>query len=201
MMHMANRTIMKRPMQTIVFALALTSSVRAAEWFEWTAHDGGSHFYSITDSLDWFSSQAEAVTRGGYLTTIGSVRELDFIRATFGRSELLWTGLSTVNEGNSGGFEWVNGAPITYSYFSWRVPDPNQASAVIINQLNSRNFTRGFFHDVSPFESYRAIVERDTDPNATVPPDHGGTPVPETGSVLVLAGLASGAIAWGRRRS
>lgn len=198
---------MKRLQQILVFVLALTASAKGAEWFEWTGHQGGSHYYSATDSLDWFSSQSEAVTLGGYLTSIGSVQELDFIRATFGRSELFWTGLSTVNDGNNGSFEWVNGAPITYSYFSWSQPDPSQSSAVIINQLNPRGFTRGFFYAVSPFEEHRGIVERDTDPNATTPPDgnggddggNGGTPVPDAGSSLWLLGLAGAGLAWLRR--
>ncbi|HAV63144.1 MAG TPA: hypothetical protein DCY13_12360 [Verrucomicrobiales bacterium] len=188
---------MTRLLKTLVFVTALSSTLRGAEWFEWSEHEGGSHFYSATDSTDWFSSQAEAVLRGGYLTTIGSIQELDFIRSTFGRTELFWTGLSTVNDGNNGGFEWVNGAPITYSYFSWRQPDPTQASAVIINQPNSRGFTRGFFYDVSPFDSYRGIVERDTNPNPTDPNGgNGGGPgdpngVPDAGSSLLLLGLAT----------
>ena len=181
---------MKRAYQSLVIGLALTSSAGAAEWSQWDSIVGNGHFYTVTDSsMNWIDARTEATGLGGYLTSIGSLEELNFVRTTFGRSELFWTGLSTVN-GNQA-FEWDSGEAVGFTYFGAHQPDASQLGSVVINNLNSRGFTRGFFMDVSPFDSHRGIVERNTDPNANTGGDPENPPtqrVPEGGSSLVLLG-------------
>jgi hypothetical protein len=183
---------MKTAYFSLIFGVALTTSVKA-DWFQWDGILGNGHFYTVTDTaMTWYDARAEAGNQGGYLTSIGSIEELNFIRSTFGRSELFWTGLSTVNGNNV--FEWDNGDPITFSYFGAHQPDPNQISSVIINSLNSRGFTRGFFLDVSPLDFHRGIIERDTDPAPVNVPDGGST-------VFLLGCAALGIGLWRGRRS
>jgi hypothetical protein len=197
---------MKKLLQTMTFGIALTASVEAAEWHEWNTAVGNGHFYTVTDTaMTWFDARSEAADAGGYLTSIGSIEELDFIRTTFGRTELFWTGLSTIN-GNAA-FEWDNGEPITFTYFGAHQPDSGQTSAVVINQTNSRGFTRGFFFDAQPGQLYRGIIENNTDPNAQIPDDDDPTdpkvnPVPDGGATAILLGgaLIGMALYRGRRR-
>jgi hypothetical protein len=195
----------KKAYLILIGGMALTSSVGAAQWSQWDPSVGNGHFYAVTDTaLTWYDARAEAGVLGGYLTSIGSLEELNFVRTTFGRSELFWTGLSTVN-GNQA-FEWDSGEPVGFTYFGAHQPDAGQLGSVIINNLNSRGFTRGFFMDVSPLELHRGIVERNTDPNAqTGGEDPGGPPtqqVPDGGSSLFLLGagvLLTGLVGRSRR--
>ncbi len=191
---------MKKLLQTIIFGTALTGSVEAAEWREWNTGAGNGHFYAVTDTaMTWFDARAEAATAGGYLTSIGSIAELDFVRTTFGRAELFWTGLSTIN-GNAA-FEWDSGEPLTFTYFGAHQPDASRTSAVVINHVNSRGFTRGFFFDAQPTQLYRGIIESNTDPNAQNP-DNPTNPVPDGGATAILLGASLVAVALyrGRRR-
>ncbi len=200
---------MKMTLKYLVCGLALTSSVHAAPWTQWESTGGGNnHFYSVTTGpLTWFDARNEALNAGGYLTSIGSFAELNFIRATFGRTELFWTGLSSVNNPsavnnpssavNPGTFAWENGEPITFSYFGAHQPNPNQLSAVVINSLNSRGFTRGNFMDMALNTELRGIIERDTDPNAPSPGGGNGSPndppterVPDGGATVLMLGAA-----------
>ena len=189
---------MKKLVQSLIFGLAFTATVQAAEWREWGAGTGGNgHFYSVTGSaVTWFDARGEATMAGGYLTSIGSLAELDFIRTTFGRTERFWTGLATVN--NPGVFEWENGEPVNFTYFGAHNPNLNQTSAVVINNLNSRGFTRGFFFDADPTQLYRGIIERNTDPNAENPDDPTHR-VPDGGATLILLGAALAGIGLWRR--
>jgi hypothetical protein len=191
---------MKKLLQTISFGIALTTSIEAAVWHEWDPSVGNGHFYAVTDTaMNWFDARSEASNAGGYLTSIGSIAELDFIRTTFGRSELFWTGLSTINGNNV--FEWDSGEPITFTYFGAHQPDASQTSSVVINHINSRGFTRGFFFDAQPTQLYRGIIESSTDPNAQIPDDP-TNPVPDGGATAILlgAGLVGTALYRGRRR-
>jgi hypothetical protein len=65
---------------------------------------------------------------------------------------------------------------------------------VIINNLNSRGFTRGFFLDTTPTDLYRGIVESNTDPNANTPidppVDPPTNPVPDGGATVMLLGAS-----------
>lgn len=189
---------MKKLVQSLIFTAALGSTVNAAQWQEWSAGIGGNgHFYSVTDnSLSWFDARADATTSGGYLTSIGSLAELDFIRTMFGRTERFWTGLSTIN--GNGVFEWDDGEPVNFTYFGAHQPNPNQTSAVVINNFNSRGFTRGFFFDEQPNQLYRAIMERNTDPNGQAPEEPSNR-VPDGGTTLLLLGSALAGLGLWRR--
>lgn len=188
---------MKKVLKVAVAFIAFTASVEGAPWVGWDAPLGNGHFYTVTDSaMTWFDARDAATNLGGYLTSIGSLEELNFIRTSFGRTELFWTGLSTITDN----LEWDNGEPLTFTYFGAQQPDTTQYSAIVINGVNSRGFTRGSFQDVNLLSDplYRGVIERDTDPNAQNPIDN---PVPDGGSTLVLLGLsvlAAGAWKVGR---
>jgi hypothetical protein len=184
---------MKTTLQYLVCGLVLTSSASAAEWTQWNSAVGGNnHFYSVTGSASsWFDARDEAQTAGGYLTSIGSFEELNFIRTTFGRTELFWTGLSSVN--NPGTFGWENGEPITFTYFGAHQPNVNQLSAVVINSPVSRGaftFNRGHFMNMALNTELRGIIEREDDPNAPSPNDPPTERVPDGGTTVLLLGAA-----------
>lgn len=172
-------------LQYLVCGLALTSSASAAEWTQWDPVTGNGHFYTVTDSaLSWFDAQGAAQSSGGYLTSIGSLEELNFIRTTFGKTELFWTGLSSVN--TPGTFEWESGEPVTFTYFGAHQPNASQPTAVVINNLNSRGFTRGNFMDMPLDTALRGIIEREDDPSGESPTER----VPDGGATALMLGAA-----------
>lgn len=180
---------MKTTLKYLVCGLALTSSVSAVEWTQWDPVTGNGHFYTVTDSaLNWFDAQGAAQNAGGYLTSIGSLEELNFIRTTFGKTELFWTGLSSVN--NPGTFGWESGEPVTFTYFGAHQPDANQPTAVVINSINSRGFTRGNFTDMALSTELRGIIERESDPSGESPTDPPTERVPDGGATAVMLGAA-----------
>ena len=99
---------------------------------QWT----NNHRYALTMIRgDWDQAEAEAVSFGGHLLSLNSTEENDFITSTFGFTEEFFIGLrqnlSSPNFSEpAGGFEWVNGDPVTFT--NWHGPafggsEPNHA--------------------------------------------------------------------------
>lgn len=99
---------------------------------QWT----NDHRYALTMIRgDWDQAEAEAVSVGGHLLSLNSTEENDFITSTFGFTEEFFIGLrqnlsSPSFSEPAGGFEWVNGDPVTFT--NWHGPafggsEPNHA--------------------------------------------------------------------------
>lgn len=185
---------MKKLLFSLISVGAFAGNMQGVVFHEWEESLGGNgHLYTVVgetpeEVMNWPDAQLEAQSIGGYLVTIESAAELNFVRNAFGRTELFWTGLNTGD--GSGSFQWANGESVVYSYFGGQAVDPNVTSAVVINQLNSRGFTRGEFGVADPTTSqYRAIVEFD----AANPPTEPIEGVPDTGNPLLLVLISLGA--------
>jgi hypothetical protein len=185
---------MKRILSSLILISGLTASVNGAVWHEWEASTGGNgHYYTVVgenpgEIQNWYDAQIEAANLGGYLVTIQSAAELSFVRSTFGRTELFWTGLTSPG-GQGGSFTWDNGQAITYSNLGSSALDPGVFSSVVINQVQQRGgraFTKGFVGAVDPFSEYRGIVEYDSGIPGSQPP----TTVPDGGSPLALIAIS-----------
>jgi hypothetical protein len=182
---------MKKIISGMILVTALTASLNGVEWHEWESGMGGNgHYYTVVganpvDVLTWYDAKDEANVLGGYLVSFQSPAELNFVRKTFGKTELFWTGLtSTAGEGE---FKWDDGQPVSFTKFGSERPDANISSSVVINtQQSARGHLRtGFFGAVSAFSEYRGIVEYEGE----VPP----TNVPDSGSPLALIAISGAA--------
>ncbi len=92
----------------------------------------GHSYYRSTTRQPWFAARASAHAAGGYLTTISSQAEQDFVYLNGVRNPNLaysfengvWIGLNDAE--NEGTFVWENGEPVTFTY--WEQGEPNNAN-------------------------------------------------------------------------
>jgi hypothetical protein len=80
----------------------------------------GHSYYRSTGTAFWLNAKANCEAMGGYLVTVTSAAENNFI---FGLWPSGWIGLT--DEVNEGVWRWVTGE--TYSYTSWNPGEPNNA--------------------------------------------------------------------------
>jgi len=80
----------------------------------------GHSYYRSTGSAFWTDARNACTNMGGYLVTVTSAAENNFI---FGLWPSGWIGLT--DEVNEGVWRWVTGE--TYSYTSWNPGEPNNA--------------------------------------------------------------------------
>ncbi|MCC6132445.1 MAG: hypothetical protein IT186_21180 [Acidobacteria bacterium] len=93
------------------------------------------HSYQRIDSAaTWDGARTSCQAAGGYLATVTSAQENDFIFASFG-NYTMWLGGSY--DAGSGAWKWVTGE--TFSYANWA---PGQPSGV--NQQNQINMWAGY---------------------------------------------------------
>lgn len=142
------------------FCIASLLHSANATLVEWSASFGGNgHFYEVVyapDSITWTAASNAAVNAGGYLATITSSDEDDFVMSLIDDSKY-WNvdrwghrngpWLGGYNPSNE--FVWVTGEPFTYS--NWGTGQPNGVfKGVIEDKLRyeiGRNQTEPTWHD------------------------------------------------------
>ena len=98
--------------------LARNSTTNRLVW------NGNDHSYQrIENPVNWQEAKIYCESQGGYLATIISKDENDFIFSQLGGSYSLWIG--GTDAGQEGTWSWVNGEP--WSYSNWDVAEPNSA--------------------------------------------------------------------------
>jgi hypothetical protein len=167
---------------------------------QWT----NNHRYALTTIRgDWDQAEAEAVSLGGHLVSLNSTEENDFITSTFGFTEEFFIGLrqnlsSPSFSEPAGGFEWVNGDPVTFT--NWHGPafggsEPNHAFGAgedyaIMGYFQTATGTWGDVKKAGFPETsnYRGIIEL---PTAGAGEQNFSIPVISAKSNIFDAGLAS----------
>ena len=83
-------------------------------------HNG--HDYYLLDNSNWTDAEAQAVSMGGHLTSIGDQSENDWVWDTFsnGGARSLWIGLVDIDQDDN--FVWTNGEPVIYT--NWQIDQP-----------------------------------------------------------------------------
>src|SRR5687767_12830050 len=176
------KSVMKRIAAPLGFVLLvlLNSQPTWSQLFQWPVAQGGNgHFYEVVSApagVTWGNASLAATNRGGYLATITSAEENQFIFNLATQDATVWYSgygpwLGGIQPAGSaepgGGWRWITGEPFTYRNWAPAQPNNNQNEDRIqfggqadrsfawndIGQ-NNTNFTRGF------------VVEYDRHPNA-----------------------------------
>lgn len=172
-----------------------------AGWIQWTTAMGGNnHEYlavPLANGSSWHGAQAIAVSHGGYLATITSKTENDFVFSLIEGPEF-WSGLAGPWIGGyqppgspepAGGWRWVTDE--AFSYMNWHEPtgEPNNAGGF----ENSIHFVRSSINGASRWNDFNGnanpvafIIER---------------PIPEPSSIGLLMLAGTSISGWRYRRS
>ncbi len=108
-----------------------------ASLIQWPTSSGGNgHYYMVTDqTMTWTDADTLATSLGGYLATVQSAAENDFLRDNFfpdnvpgNTSQIFWIGLN--DAANEGTFVWSNGEPVGYTNFEPGEPNNYTGGAI-----------------------------------------------------------------------
>ena len=137
---------------TIGFALACGASTCFGTPIQWTISSGGNgHWYDVKlvgDSVTWDNARIAASDQSfegniGYLVTITSQAENDFIVSSFGDAiRGVWTGAFQPpgSAEPAGGWQWITGEPFVYT--NWQPGEPNNSGGSENNMtLATAHFT------------------------------------------------------------
>ncbi|MBM4013036.1 MAG: hypothetical protein FJ286_17005 [Planctomycetes bacterium] len=138
----------------------------------WPVGGGGNgHWYEyIATNRTWEQARADAQARGGYLATITSAAENNYVFGLFGSSATPWLGgyQDSAAPGYSepaGGWRWVTGEP--WSYTSWAAGEPNNGSNAE-NVLRTGSQSAKTWIDAVGTATAPYVIEYDSDPR--IPP-------------------------------
>ena len=131
---------------------------------------GNGHFYKwVPGSGTWPVANAGAQALGGYLATVTSAQEKDWILANMGiGTASAWLG--GTDAATEGVWTWITGE--TWSYTNWNTGEPNNSG----NEDQLMMYGNGTWNDAPATYTLPAnpgggyLVEWDTDPNPPPPP-------------------------------
>lgn len=146
----------------------------------------GHRYQRIDELLVWQDAKLYCEDLGGYLTSITSEDENDFVRA-FPRTTQIWLG--GTDERIEGTWEWVSGEP--WGYSNWAPGEPNNLYPE--HYLIMHSGATGLWNDYRGIVPRPFVCEWEAQPMPTLP---------RAGLVLLaLALIAAGALALRRRTS
>jgi len=157
----------------LLYALTLVCSTSA--YGDWTYNPGTGHYYRATDSHGtWAQANAEALSAGGYLTTINDGAENSWL--TQFAADLYRRSGAIPNQGNlawigyrdaGAGFGWENGESSSYTNLAAGCTEWGSYSGIhaYIHGANHDcpgRWNHNPIHDTVFDENLRGIIERDT---------------------------------------
>lgn len=186
----------------LLVAGAKQASAQFVDLTQWTIASGGNgHWYAITTHPDdWRNVEGVAASFGGYLTSITSAAENNWVYDTFinfGTCAPNWCDPATfyigLERASPGGpFAWVSGEPLGFT--AWHAGEPNNEGGV---EGSTQMFKTGglvVWNDID-FDSNPmvGVVEWDTAPPLST--------VPEPPTIALLAIGLAGIVATRAERS
>ena len=126
----------------------------------WVENPANGHYYKLTDRLNWWGAEAQAVEWGGHLVTINNEAEELWLRSTFGASNPFYIGFNDIAV--EGVWGWVSGEPVTWT--NWEIDEPNNDGPYDNEDVADMNDTpasgTGYgWNDVPGDSLIRGIVE------------------------------------------
>ena len=196
-MNTATRSARRQALRSSAIALILLLGVLAplnAAPILWSSAAGGNdHFYEFVDAGDvisWHEARIAAESAGGYLVSITTFDENDFVASITAGVESY---IGATDEAVEGVFEWLSGEPFVYTNWAFQEPNDDIAPASPFGEdytiINPPGNPLGTWNDL-PDNSLRVtayVVEFDA------------RPVPEPSTLLLMCG-ALAAFAVHRRR-
>ncbi len=123
------------------------------------------HYYKYVSQLsNWATAKSAAEALGGYLVTLTSLTELNWVIQNVGNGGGdVWIGATdSAQEGN---WVWITGEP--WSYSNWNAGEPNNSGGEHWIEM----YTSGKWNDVPASHNNPGyVIEWDEDPNAPPPP-------------------------------
>ncbi len=174
---------------------------------DWLTYNG--HKYFLISENTWTGAAAEAISLGGYLATINNDAEHDHLwqawKNSLGAGEGLWIGLS--DRVSEGVFVWMNGEPVTFTYWATSTHEPNNGVGLLHNgkpytedyvNMDSRFSSAGMWNDLpnegADWMNERGIVEVNK-------PGVIEINTPEVSTLVLLGSGLTGLILRRRRRA
>jgi hypothetical protein len=179
----------------------VATTATAAPIVQWPVNG---HFYTTTDvAMTWTAADTFATGSGGYLVSVLSAEENEFLRSTFfdGLREAFWIGFT--DQAVEGSFVWTSSEATVYT--NWAPGEPNNdgnEDYTVTNWHYAEGLAgavQGSWNDTFNVGSFdfatnavlpnRAILEFNVDPTA----------VPEPATILLI-GTALASVAMRRYR-
>lgn len=119
---------MKQLMSVLAVGLLMSAGAASAAPVQWA---GNGHWYEIVSApnMTWADASAAAQAAGGYLATLTSQEENDFVVSLGVRNLPLWLGATQAANAASAtdGWQWVTGE--TWAFTNWATGEPNNFGA------------------------------------------------------------------------
>jgi hypothetical protein len=119
---------MKKLMSALAAGLLLSAGAASAAPVQWA---GNGHWYEIVSApgMAWADASAAAQAAGGYLATLTSQAENDFVVSLGVGAQPLWLGATQAANATSAtdGWQWVTGE--AWSFTNWASSEPNNFPA------------------------------------------------------------------------
>ncbi len=171
-----------------VMLLAWGSALMSSKTFAQSVWSGNGHTYEAVyaPGLTWVQAQAACAARGGYLATITSEHENDFVKSLFENNPAFWfvdgfnnalgpwTGgiQASGSSEPGGGWGWANGEP--FAYTDWSSHDPDNCCGLNQNRIQfirDGNVPPTQWTDVEHFAGFvRGYIFEFSEPECVAPP-------------------------------
>ena len=154
---------------------------------DWTYNPGTGHWYALTSLHGtWLEANAQALAAGGYLVTICSGPENDWVTSFAAEACVRWVGRCTPGEPTMGnaawigyrdagaGFGWENGEVCGYTNLAG-CPAPWDAYSGAYAYIHGANhpcpgkWNHNPYHEVHPDANLLGVIERDAEPPSAIP--------------------------------
>ncbi|MBN2328676.1 MAG: hypothetical protein JXR73_16160 [Candidatus Omnitrophica bacterium] len=123
------------------------------EGLDWKYNPANGHYYALFESTTWYGAQSIAISFGGYLATINSEEENNWILENVTNNSVkFFIGLTFSYELNR--WVWENNENLQYT--NWRPGEPNNYD---LNEYCTVVYEDGGWNDIKKDHIYNSVIE------------------------------------------